>query len=147
MSKEALPKSIINLRNIMLPIALVLFTIDVFDVVMYNDQSSTNPRFGPAYTNLMPGMAMNWIVICFIGNLSLFFGALWLETKLLMISILCYFVCLPSYTPCMIYFSYATGEVFRVWWYAALAMVQLLVGVSSLYLYAWVQAEINERER
>lgn len=134
----------------MIPVAILMFLSDFVNVWFWTNEQryttgaqlvagTTTPNpWEPLYmdkatykpwSNIMASgkyffpMAIDWLAICFFGSISLFLGALWLETRILMFSTLCYLVILCSYTPGMIYLSYAQGAVGRIWWYGGLSMV------------------------
>ena len=95
------------------------------------------------------GMTRDWLAACFAGSLCLFFGALWLYKDMILVSFVIQLVFLPGWTSGEIYNSYnrPLGNVFTTWWYAAVTVFQFFVGVAAMYLYSWIKAEMEARER
>merc|ERR1712019_116808 len=55
----------------------------------------------------------------------------------------------PVWTSAMIYVIYnqPNNNVFTTWWYAAVCIFQFLVGVATMYLYCWLKADLEARDR
>jgi len=95
-------------------------------------------------------MIRDWLAICFLGSLSLFFGNLWLCKELLMLAATCQFIILPSYTAGILYIKYnfnIIGNVLSTWWLACLIIFQFGVGLMCIYLYAWLKLDLETRDR
>ena len=102
----------------------------------------------PKLTYMYKGMYRDWLAFCFIGDISLFFGNLWLSKDMIMVGSAIQFVFLPPWTAAIIYLTYNSyGNVFTTWWYASLTVVQFSVGLMSIFLYAWVKSDLETRAR
>lgn len=95
------------------------------------------------------GMWRDWLAACWAGSLCLFFGSLWLYKEMILMSFIIQMVFLPSWTSAMIYVIYnqPNNNVFTTWWYAAVCIFQFVVGFVTMYLYAWLKADLEARDR
>lgn len=95
------------------------------------------------------GMERDWLAACFAGSLCLFFGALWLYKDMILLAFTIELVFLPPWSAGIIYTRYnrPMNNVFTTWWYACICVFQFLVGLACMYLYAWLKAELETRER
>ena len=94
-------------------------------------------------------MIRDWLAFCFCGSISLWFGNLWLCKEMLIFSTLVNMCMLPSWTVAILYARYnrPNSTKFETWWYACVCVLQFVVGLMSLYLYAWLKADLEARER
>lgn len=70
------------------------------------------------------GMEKTYMAFCFLGSLSLTFGAHWLCIEMLMLSCMLFFCILPAWTPAILYLRYNTSgsTKFETWWYFSLTV-------------------------
>lgn len=94
-------------------------------------------------------MERTWMVFAFIGSLSLTLGTHWLHKKLLLFAMVLFFCVLPAWTPAILFLRYNApdGSKFTTWWYFALTVLQFSTGVMLVYLYAYYNREMRDRER
>lgn len=95
------------------------------------------------------GMTRDWLAACYAGSLCAVFGVLWLWKDLILWAFIIQFVFLPSWTSAEIYNRYnrVDGNVFTTWWYASVVFYQFFLGLATMYLYAYLKAEMEARAR
>lgn len=128
------------------------FTLDAFVTnftgVTYkpNEAPMVNP-FGDIMQ--YQGMWRCWLATCWAGSLLLLFGSVWLYDIMILWAFIIVFVFEPTYTSCMIFVIYnqPNSNQFTTWWYAAINVFQFFVGLGLLYMYAWLKAELEMRNR
>ena len=99
-------------------------------------------------TILSQGMVRDWLAVCFAGSITAFLGSLWLCKELIMVAGAICFTVLPWYTPAIIYLRYNDyGSLFETWWYASVTALQFIIGCMMIYLYAYLNKDLNERYR
>ena len=99
-------------------------------------------------TIMSQGMIRDWLVVSFAGSITAFLGALWLCKELIMVAGAICFTVLPWYTPAILYLRYDDyGSLFETWWFAAVTIFQFLIGFKMIYLYAYLNKDLNERTR
>jgi len=125
------------------------FQIEALYGVALLDESHRPPSVcAQPFQLTFQGMIRDWIVLCFIGSLATFFGALWLCRELLILAGALEFAVLPWYTVSTLYNRYNDGgTVFDTWWYAAVLLFQFAVGFCIVFLYAYTKMDIDARER
>lgn len=101
--------------------------------------------------NIMPyqGAWRDWLACCWAGSLLLFFGSIWLYDIMILWAFIIIFVFEPTWTSCILFvaFNQPNSNMFTAWWYGIVCVFQFAVGLATLFLYAWLKAEMETRNR